>query len=40
MTWFFIALVAPVVWAIVNVADKFLVSKFSQKEKERSILFI
>jgi len=36
MSWFFIALVAPILWAVVNVADKFLVSKFSQKEKERS----
>lgn len=36
MTWFFIALGAPFLWAIVNIADQFLVSKFSQKEKERS----
>ena len=36
MTWFFIALVAPFVWAVVNIADKYLVSKYSIKEKERS----
>ncbi len=34
--WFFIALGAPFLWAIVNVADNYLVSKFSTKEKERS----
>ncbi|MFH1608980.1 MAG: DMT family transporter [Patescibacteria group bacterium] len=36
MTWFFFALAAPIMWAVVNVADKYLVSKFSQKDKERS----
>jgi len=36
MTWFFIALVGPFLWAIVNIADKYLVSKYSEKEKERS----
>jgi len=36
MAWFFIALAAPIMWALVNIFDKFLVSKFSQKEKERS----
>ncbi|MBU0612295.1 DMT family transporter [Patescibacteria group bacterium] len=36
MMWFFLALGAPILWAIVNVADKYLVAKFSQKEKERS----
>ncbi len=36
MTWFFIALGAPFLWAIVNIADQFLVSKYSEKEKERS----
>jgi len=36
MNWFFIALAAPVLWAVVNVADKYLVAKFSQKEKKRS----
>lgn len=36
MQWFFIALGAPFLWAIVNIADNYLVSKFSTKEKERS----
>lgn len=36
MHWFFIALIAPFLWAVVNLADNYLVSNFSQKEKERS----
>lgn len=36
MNWFFIALIAPFLWAIVNIIDKFLVSRFSQKNIERS----
>jgi drug/metabolite transporter (DMT)-like permease len=36
MKWFFIALAAPFLWAIVNIADNYLVSNFSVKEKERS----
>lgn len=36
MQWFFIALVAPFLWAFVNIADKYLVSKYSEKDKERS----
>src|SRR3990167_2180623 len=36
MTWFFIALGAPFLWALVNLADKYLVGRFSDKEKERS----
>ncbi|MDD3662524.1 MAG: DMT family transporter [Candidatus Pacebacteria bacterium] len=36
MNWFLIALGAPILWAIVNIVDDFLVSKYSQKEKERS----
>ena len=36
MQWFFIALGAPFLWAIVNIADGYLVSKFSRKEEERS----
>lgn len=36
MSWFLIALGAPILWAIVNIADDYLVSKYSQKEKERS----
>lgn len=36
MNWFFIALGAPFLWSLVNVADSYLISKYSQKEKERS----
>src|SRR5689334_2846683 len=36
MNWFFIALGAPILWAIVNIADNYLVAKFSNKEKEHS----
>ncbi len=36
MQWFFIALVAPFLWAVVNIADNYLVTKFSRKEEERS----
>ena len=36
MKWFFIALLAPFLWAIVNVADNFLVANYSEKEKEHS----
>lgn len=36
MQWFFIALVAPFLWAFVNIADHYLISKYSQREKERS----
>ncbi len=36
MQWFFVALVAPFLWAIVNIADNYLVSRFSRKEEERS----
>jgi len=36
MNWFFIALVAPFLWAFVNIADHYLISKYSQKDKERS----
>jgi len=36
MNWFLIALGAPFLWAIVNIADNYLVSRYSQKEKERS----
>jgi len=36
MTWFFIALVAPFLWAFVNIADNYLVANFSEREKERS----
>src|SRR3989338_5573604 len=36
MQWFFIALGAPFLWAVVNIADNYLVSRFSRKEEERS----
>ncbi len=36
MQWFFIALGAPFLWALVNIADQYLISKYSEKEKERS----
>ncbi len=36
MHWFFIALGAPFLWAMVNIADNYLVGRFSDKEKERS----
>ena len=36
MNWFFIALGAPFLWALVNLADHYLIAKYSQKEKERS----
>ena len=36
MKWFLIALAAPFLWAFVNIADSFLIAKFSEKEKERS----
>ncbi len=36
MNWFFIALGAPFLWAMVNIADKYLVEKFSTQDKERS----
>lgn len=36
MQWFFIALGAPFLWALVNIADNYLVVRFSDKDKERS----
>jgi len=36
MTWFLIALVAPFLWAIVNIADQYLIANYSEREKERS----
>ncbi len=36
MNWFFIALGAPFLWAFVNIADHYLISKYSKKDKERS----
>lgn len=36
MSWFLIALGAPFLWAFVNIADNYLVARFSHKERERS----
>lgn len=36
MTWFLIALGAPFLWALVNVADQYLIAKYSDREKEHS----
>lgn len=36
MSWFLIALIAPFLWAIVNIFDNYLVANFSDKERERS----
>lgn len=36
MNWFFIALAAPFLWALVNIADNYLVRHFSKKEEEKS----
>lgn len=36
MTWFFIALGAPFLWALVNIADQYLISKYSDRAKEHS----
>jgi len=36
MNWFFIALGAPILWAFVNIADHYLISKYRKQDKERS----
>jgi len=36
MNWFLIALGAPILWAVVNIADQYLIAKYSDREKERS----
>ncbi|HNW71318.1 MAG TPA: EamA family transporter [Candidatus Paceibacterota bacterium] len=36
MKWFLISFIATFLWAIVNIVDNYLVSNFSEKEKERS----
>lgn len=36
MQWFFIALGAPFLWAFVNIADHYIIAKYSQRDKERS----
>ncbi len=33
MTWFIIVVGASFLWVLVNIANQYLVSKFSQKEK-------
>lgn len=36
MNWFLIALGAPFLWALVNIADTYLVANFSHRDRERS----
>ncbi len=36
MNWFLIALGAPILWAVVNVADVYLVNNYSERDRERS----
>lgn len=36
MNWFLIALGAPFLWALVNIADQYLIAKYSDREKEHS----
>jgi uncharacterized membrane protein len=36
MNWFFIALGAPFLWALVNISDNYLVTRFKEEGKERS----
>ena len=36
MSWFLVAFCAPVLWALVNIADQYLIAKYSNREKERS----
>lgn len=36
MAWFIYAIIAPVLWAVVNIADQYLIAKYSDREKERS----
>lgn len=36
MNWFLLALAAPFLWAFVNIFDQYLISNYSQREKERS----
>jgi drug/metabolite transporter (DMT)-like permease len=40
MQWFFIALAAPFLWALVNLADKYLVTNYSGKEKSSGSLVL
>lgn len=38
MTWFFIALIAPILWSLVNFADKFLLSEESENSSVGSLM--
>lgn len=40
LNWFFIALAAPFLWALVNLADKYIVTNFSGKEKSSGSLVL
>jgi drug/metabolite transporter (DMT)-like permease len=40
LNWFFIALAAPFLWALVNLADKYLVANYSGKEKSPGSLVL
>ena len=40
LNWFFIALAAPFLWALVNLADKYLVANYSGKEKSSGSLVL
>ena len=35
-SWFLYAIIAPFLWAVVNIADQYLIAKYSDREKERS----
>lgn len=40
MSWFFIALAAPFLWALVNIADQYLVAKYSEGERSSGALVL
>jgi len=40
MTWFFIALGAPFLWALTNISDQYLVTKFSSRERGSGALVL
>ncbi len=35
-SWFLYAIIAPFLWAVVNIADQYLIAKYSDRDKERS----
>ena len=37
MSWFFIALGAPALWAIVNIIDQYLIKKYTNEKKNSSV---